>query len=330
MDKTTTREDLDKSRAEFEAWAAQNGFRTERRNDPTSPDYYFRHETEQRWIVWKAATLARAGLAAPTGQQAEPVAADWINNVVRDIAELPDRDSPPDQPDMMLVTVNELHDIIGRNAPVSAAPAAPSEAGCNECDGAGQYEWNGADEICAHCHGTGKRSDNADNVGDCATCSGMGTFVKSRRNGVREESNCVACSGSGRALAAPTATAEPALLTDSVEWMDVLGAYGANPCTDTAVALTKFADGFVRRAAAPIAPEAGESEKDSVTWGDFERISDDYTEIRGEDGKGTGGVYTLNDHDKWVIYNFAVDLFETAKQDRAAMSAAPAQPKEES
>lgn len=40
--------------------------------------------------------------------------ADWIEAAIRDVAELPDRDSPPDQPDMMLVSGNELREILSR------------------------------------------------------------------------------------------------------------------------------------------------------------------------------------------------------------------------
>lgn len=36
----------------------------------------------------------------------------WINSIVRDVAELPDRTSPDEQPEMMLVTDKELRDII--------------------------------------------------------------------------------------------------------------------------------------------------------------------------------------------------------------------------
>lgn len=42
---------------------------------------------------------------------------DWIDGVVLDIAELPDRNSPPGQPDMMLVTAEELRKAIDDNAP---------------------------------------------------------------------------------------------------------------------------------------------------------------------------------------------------------------------
>ena len=41
----------------------------------------------------------------------------WIDDVVRDVAELPGRDSPEDQPEIMLVTATELRDCIERNAP---------------------------------------------------------------------------------------------------------------------------------------------------------------------------------------------------------------------
>ena len=37
---------------------------------------------------------------------------DWIDSIVRDVAELPDRNSPDDNPEMMLVTDTELRAII--------------------------------------------------------------------------------------------------------------------------------------------------------------------------------------------------------------------------
>jgi len=59
-------------------------------------------------------------------QKAAPVApADWINAAVRDVAELPDRDSPDGQPDMMLVSADELRVIIERHA--SATQQAVSQ-----------------------------------------------------------------------------------------------------------------------------------------------------------------------------------------------------------
>lgn len=47
----------------------------------------------------------------------------WIVEVIRDVAELPYRDSPPDQPGMMLVTSEELQDILERNRPQIEAEA---------------------------------------------------------------------------------------------------------------------------------------------------------------------------------------------------------------
>ena len=45
---------------------------------------------------------------------------EWIDNVLRDVAELPDRNSPEDWPEAMLVTGDELRQII-----VTHAPAEP-------------------------------------------------------------------------------------------------------------------------------------------------------------------------------------------------------------
>lgn len=41
-------------RKEFEAWCISNKFNTAKRNDASSPDFYFAYETEQRWLVWQA------------------------------------------------------------------------------------------------------------------------------------------------------------------------------------------------------------------------------------------------------------------------------------
>lgn len=48
---------------------------------------------------------------------------EWIDNVLRDVAELPDRNSPEDWPEAMLVTGDELRQII-----VTHAPAEPVNA----------------------------------------------------------------------------------------------------------------------------------------------------------------------------------------------------------
>ena len=66
-------------------------------------------------------------------QAAAPGALDWINDVVRDVCELPDRDSPAGRADMMLVTVNELQDIIERHAPSApGTPEAPQTAAAHD------------------------------------------------------------------------------------------------------------------------------------------------------------------------------------------------------
>lgn len=36
----------------------------------------------------------------------------WMSNIIREVAELPDRSSPPDEPEMMLVTSSELKEIL--------------------------------------------------------------------------------------------------------------------------------------------------------------------------------------------------------------------------
>lgn len=61
-----------------------------------------------------------------------PVAADCninviIERIVREVAELPDRTSPVDQPDMMLVTAKELSAIIRANVFVVPIPDPPRQ-----------------------------------------------------------------------------------------------------------------------------------------------------------------------------------------------------------
>lgn len=40
---------------------------------------------------------------------------DIVDSIIRDVAELPDRTSPEDQPDVMLVSNGELRDILWRH-----------------------------------------------------------------------------------------------------------------------------------------------------------------------------------------------------------------------
>ena len=53
---------------------------------------------------------------------------EWIDNVLRDVAELPDRNSPEDWPEAMLVTGDELRQIIVTHAPAEPMNAQPLEA----------------------------------------------------------------------------------------------------------------------------------------------------------------------------------------------------------
>lgn len=53
---------------------------------------------------------------------------EWIDNVLRDVAELPDRNSPEDWPEAMLVTCAELRQIIVAHAPAEPVNARLLEA----------------------------------------------------------------------------------------------------------------------------------------------------------------------------------------------------------
>ena len=53
---------------------------------------------------------------------------EWIDNVLRDVAELPDRNSPEDWPEAMLVTGAELRQIIVTHAPAEPVNARLLEA----------------------------------------------------------------------------------------------------------------------------------------------------------------------------------------------------------
>lgn len=43
----------------FIKWCVENGYKTELRNDERSWDTFFSYDTEQKWLVWKAASAAR-------------------------------------------------------------------------------------------------------------------------------------------------------------------------------------------------------------------------------------------------------------------------------
>ena len=65
---------------------------------------------------------------------------EWIDNVLRDVAELPDRNSPEDWPEAMLVTGAELRQIIvahAAEAPQSGPVLLTDEDFFQEIEGAG-------------------------------------------------------------------------------------------------------------------------------------------------------------------------------------------------
>lgn len=102
-------------REAFEAWARPNGYDL-RRNDVLG--HYSSIDTSRAWDGFRA---GRASLPAPQ-QATSHVETDWISNVIRDVSELPDRSSPDDEPDMMLVTAAELRSILETHAPQQATP----------------------------------------------------------------------------------------------------------------------------------------------------------------------------------------------------------------
>lgn len=67
--------------------------------------------------------MARSSMVEPAVHNREVVgstpAGPTIDKIIQDVAELPDRTSPDDQPDMMMVTADELLTIlINRLGPV--------------------------------------------------------------------------------------------------------------------------------------------------------------------------------------------------------------------
>lgn len=119
--------DLNKTRAEFEAWARSAGWTdTELTMRGIDSGEYFPTTLNAAWKAWCAA-LARAGSAAPAGQQAEPVGEVWAYEVKQDAPWLPEEKwlpfltyhKPTESPDVRIVARYVT-------APVSAAPAAPT------------------------------------------------------------------------------------------------------------------------------------------------------------------------------------------------------------
>lgn len=115
--------ELDKSRAEFEAWYAR------RHPEPVHKNSTWAHASMcDDWEVWCA---ARAGSAAPAGQQAEPIYQVWDmgsggwGDTTRN-----HYDYTPDQ-----------HRRIVYLAPVSAAPAAAVQPGEQDARDAERFRW---------------------------------------------------------------------------------------------------------------------------------------------------------------------------------------------
>lgn len=55
----------------------------------------------------------RRGFSSPGFEQGKASEFDqFVNSVLNDVAELPDRTSPDDEPDMMLITAEELKTIL--------------------------------------------------------------------------------------------------------------------------------------------------------------------------------------------------------------------------
>lgn len=73
------------------------------------------YDKQRRTIVSTTGNVVglRRGFSSPGFEQGKPSEFDqFVNSVLRDVAELPDRNSPDDGPDMMLVTAEELKVIL--------------------------------------------------------------------------------------------------------------------------------------------------------------------------------------------------------------------------
>lgn len=51
---------------------------------------------------------------------------DWIDLLIRDLCEIPDRNSPDDQPEMLVVTASEIRAVIEIRCPRLANEEPPS------------------------------------------------------------------------------------------------------------------------------------------------------------------------------------------------------------
>lgn len=80
-------------------------------------------------------------------------AGDWIDAVALDIAELGDRTSPDDQPEMMLVTADELRRFILANVPCAPSAIGSLPAAVTQCFTAGTVSSTseGVRLVCCQC-----------------------------------------------------------------------------------------------------------------------------------------------------------------------------------
>lgn len=90
-----------------------------------------RADTAERQLEEALAEIAMLKAQGGADELAAPGLPDeWIGNVVQDVAELPDRTSPDDKPDMMLVSADELRSIIAAHAPAQPQGAGSPSRWC--------------------------------------------------------------------------------------------------------------------------------------------------------------------------------------------------------
>ena len=164
-------------RVVFEKVAAILGYSLPNADEAFNGMYHCSERTERAWKLWQArAALAAPAQPAPASSTddpsviasvqaklkaagCKPVApvadavaqsgidrAAFTQKILLSVAEIPDRDSPEDQPEMMLVTSEELSGIIASAfesvddaAPVEAKPDCRMQGGICACRSGGSY-----------------------------------------------------------------------------------------------------------------------------------------------------------------------------------------------
>lgn len=86
-------------------------------------------ETVEAFVLFFQERLAAEREAVGAASEAPP---DWIDEVIQAVAELPDRTSPDDWPDAMLVTGDELRDILADRG-VRPPSDSPTGERCSDC-----------------------------------------------------------------------------------------------------------------------------------------------------------------------------------------------------